>query len=115
MIGAEGDLELRLCQAQTTGAILRATENARMRLKDKVTLITGAGSGIGEATAKTFAREGAAVIVVDLNEEGGRRVVAEITKAGGTAEFVRADAGKRAEIEAMIKFATDKFGRLDVL
>jgi 3-oxoacyl-[acyl-carrier protein] reductase len=62
-----------------------------MRLKDKIALITGAGSGIGEATAKTFAREGATVVVVDLNEDGGNRVVSEIRKAGGSAEFLRAD------------------------
>jgi meso-butanediol dehydrogenase/(S,S)-butanediol dehydrogenase/diacetyl reductase len=86
-----------------------------MRLKDRVALISGAGSGIGEATAKTFAREGAAVVVVDLNEQGGNRVVGEIREAGGTAEFVRANAGRPPEIEAMLKFATNKFGRLDVL
>src|SRR5438874_3464009 len=86
-----------------------------MRLKDKVALISGAGSGIGEATARTFAREGAAVVVVDINEEGGNRVAGDIRKAGGTAEFHRADISKPNEIERMIKFAVDKFGRLDVL
>jgi meso-butanediol dehydrogenase / (S,S)-butanediol dehydrogenase / diacetyl reductase len=86
-----------------------------MRLKDKISLITGAGSGIGAATAKTFAREGAAVVVVDLNEEGGRHVTDEIRKAGGTAEFFRADVGVPKEVERMIKFTTDKFGRLDIL
>src|SRR5207253_7216363 len=86
-----------------------------MRLKDKIALITGAGSGIGEATAKTFAREGAAVTVVDLNEEGGTRVANEIRKSGGAAEFLRADCGKPAEIERMIKSAIDRFGRLDIL
>jgi meso-butanediol dehydrogenase/(S,S)-butanediol dehydrogenase/diacetyl reductase len=86
-----------------------------MRLKDKVSLISGAGSGIGEATAKTFAREGAAVVVVDLNEEGGSRVVGEIRKVGGTAEFFKANVAHPAEVDAMIKFAEDKFGRLDVL
>ena len=86
-----------------------------MRLKDKIALITGAGSGIGEATAKTFAREGATVVVVDLNEDGASRVVSEIRKAGGTAESLRADVGVPAEIERMIKFARDRFGRLDVL
>jgi NAD(P)-dependent dehydrogenase (short-subunit alcohol dehydrogenase family) len=64
-----------------------------MRLKDKVSLITGAGSGIGAATARTFAREGAAVVVVDLNEAGGNLVVAEIRTAGGTSEFHRTDVG----------------------
>ncbi len=86
-----------------------------MRLKDKIALITGAGSGIGEATAKTFAREGAAVVVVDLNEDGGNRVVSEIRRAGGTAEFLKADVSVPAEIEVMIKFATRRFGRLDIL
>ena len=51
-----------------------------MRLTDKVSLITGAGSGIGAATAKTFAREGVAVVVVDLNDEGGSSVVADINR-----------------------------------
>src|SRR5271165_6125708 len=86
-----------------------------MRLKDKVALITGAGSGIGEATAKTFAREGAAVVIADLNAEGGERVASEIRQAGGSAEFTRANAGRTPEIERMVKFTTDKFGRLDIL
>ena len=86
-----------------------------MRLKDNVSLITGAGSGIGAATAKTFAREGASVVVVDLNEDGGRAVVADIRKAGGNAEFHRADVGIPKEIEKMIGFAISKFGRLDIL
>ncbi|HYA34507.1 MAG TPA: glucose 1-dehydrogenase [Candidatus Binataceae bacterium] len=86
-----------------------------MRLKDKIALITGGGSGIGEATAKTFAREGAAVVVVDLNEEGAARVAGEIRKTGGMAESLVADAGVPKEIERMIKFPVNKFGRLDIL
>jgi meso-butanediol dehydrogenase/(S,S)-butanediol dehydrogenase/diacetyl reductase len=86
-----------------------------MRLKDKISLISGAGSGIGEATAKTFAREGAAVVIVDINEEGGNRVVGEIRKQGGTAEFFRADIGYPAEVEKMVKFAGDRFAQLDIL
>src|SRR5262249_55569177 len=66
-------------------------------------------------TAKTFAREGAAVVIVDLNEEGGNRVVSDIRKSAGTAEFLRADVSAPAEIERMIKFARDRFGRLDIL
>ena len=53
-----------------------------MRLKDKVAIISGSGSGIGEATAKRLAAEGAAVVVVDLNEEGANRVAGEIRSAG---------------------------------
>jgi meso-butanediol dehydrogenase/(S,S)-butanediol dehydrogenase/diacetyl reductase len=86
-----------------------------MRLKDKVALITGSGSGIGEATAKTFAREGARVVITDLNDDGGRRVAGEIHKAGGEAEFFHADVGVPSEIEKMIKFSVDRFGQLDIL
>jgi len=86
-----------------------------MRLKDKVALITGSGSGIGEATAKRLAAEGAAVVVADLNEEGANRVSGEIRKAGGVAEALHANVGNPPEIENMIKFATGKFGRLDIL
>lgn len=86
-----------------------------MRLKDKVALITGSGSGIGEATAKRLAAEGAAVIVVDLNEEGATRVAGEIRDAGGTVEALHANVGTPPEIENMIKFAIDKFGHLDIL
>jgi meso-butanediol dehydrogenase/(S,S)-butanediol dehydrogenase/diacetyl reductase len=86
-----------------------------MKLKDRVALISGAGSGIGEATAKRLAGEGAAVVVADLNEEGANRVVAEIRAAGGTAEAHRANIGVPADVENMIKFATTKFGRLDIL
>lgn len=86
-----------------------------MRLKDRVALITGSGSGIGEATAKRLAAEGAAVVVVDLNEEGARRVAGEIRDAGGKAEPLHANVGNPPEIEAMVKFAVEKFGRLDIL
>ncbi|MDO8434238.1 MAG: SDR family NAD(P)-dependent oxidoreductase [Candidatus Binatus sp.] len=86
-----------------------------MRLKDKVALISGSGSGIGEATAKRLAAEGAAVVVVDLNEEGATRVAGEIRSAGGTAEALVANVGNPPEVEHMIKFATDKFGQLDIL
>jgi meso-butanediol dehydrogenase/(S,S)-butanediol dehydrogenase/diacetyl reductase len=86
-----------------------------MRLQDKIALITGASSGIGEATAKTFAREGATVVVADIDDVNGHRVVEEIRRAGGHAEYTHADIGEPAEIEQMIAFATDRFGRLDIL
>jgi meso-butanediol dehydrogenase/(S,S)-butanediol dehydrogenase/diacetyl reductase len=86
-----------------------------MRLKDKVALISGSGSGIGEATAKRLAAEGAAVVIVDLNEEGARRVAEEIRAAGGKAEALKANIGNASEVEGMIKFAVDKFGQLDIL
>ena len=77
-----------------------------MRLKDRVALVTGSGSGIGEATAKRLAQEGASLVVVDLNEEGATRVAGEIRSAGGKAECLKANIGNSAEVEAMIKFAT---------
>jgi meso-butanediol dehydrogenase / (S,S)-butanediol dehydrogenase / diacetyl reductase len=86
-----------------------------MRLKDKVALVSGSGSGIGEATAKRLASEGAAVVVVDLNEEGATRVAEEIRRAGGKAEALRANVGVPAEVENMIKFAVGKFGQLDII
>jgi meso-butanediol dehydrogenase/(S,S)-butanediol dehydrogenase/diacetyl reductase len=86
-----------------------------MRLKDRVALISGSGSGIGEATAKRLAAEGAAVVVVDLNEEGAQRVAEEIRKAGGKAEALKANIGNPRDVENMIKFAVDKFGQLDIL
>ena len=86
-----------------------------MRLKDKVALISGSGSGIGEATAKRLAAEGAAVVVADLNEEGARRVAEEIRGAGGQAEALKANIGSPPEVENMIKFAVAKFGQLDIL
>jgi meso-butanediol dehydrogenase/(S,S)-butanediol dehydrogenase/diacetyl reductase len=86
-----------------------------MRLQDKIALITGSGSGIGEATAKTFAREGATVVVTDIDDDNGRRVVEEIRHVGGQAEYTHADIGQTAEIEKMIAFTMERFGRLDIL
>ena len=86
-----------------------------MRLADKIALITGAGSGIGEATAKTFAREGATVVVADIDDLNGQRVVQEIQHTGGRAEYIHADVGNPTDIEQMIAFTTERCGRLDIL
>jgi meso-butanediol dehydrogenase / (S,S)-butanediol dehydrogenase / diacetyl reductase len=85
------------------------------RLQGKVALVTGGASGIGEATAKTFAREGAQVMVADKNAEAGARVVAEIVTSGGTADFVATDVTDSNSIEAAIHAVVSRFGRLDVL
>ncbi len=86
-----------------------------MRLKDKVALVTGAGSGFGEGIAKLFAREGAAVVVADINDNGGRTVTAQIEEAGGTAVFVHADVTRPADVKAMVEAAVGAYGRLDIL
>jgi NAD(P)-dependent dehydrogenase (short-subunit alcohol dehydrogenase family) len=86
-----------------------------MRLENKVVLITGAGSGIGRETALLFAREGARVVVADVNDPGGQAVVEEIRSAGGEAIYQHADVSKAADAEGMIRAAEEGFGRLDVL
>jgi NAD(P)-dependent dehydrogenase (short-subunit alcohol dehydrogenase family) len=86
-----------------------------MRLKDKVALITGAGGGIGGESARLFAREGASVVVVEVNESAGRAVVDGIRAEGGRAELVRADVSRSGDWEAAVAATERAFGRLDVL
>jgi NAD(P)-dependent dehydrogenase (short-subunit alcohol dehydrogenase family) len=85
------------------------------RLADKVALITGAGSGIGRASATLFAQEGAQIVCVDLNEASARETVHLITEAGGEAIAVRADVSSGADSEAMVQAAEDSFGGLHVM
>jgi NAD(P)-dependent dehydrogenase (short-subunit alcohol dehydrogenase family) len=86
-----------------------------VRLQDKVTLITGGGSGIGREASLLFAREGAAVVVVDVADDAGRQTVDQISAAGGRASYVHADVSSAKDSEAMIAHAERTFGRLDVL
>lgn len=86
-----------------------------MRLANKVALITGAGSGIGRESALLFAKEGAQVVVCDVNEAGGQETIAQITAAGGEAIFVRADVSKGADVQAAIATAETTYGQLNVL
>jgi NAD(P)-dependent dehydrogenase (short-subunit alcohol dehydrogenase family) len=86
-----------------------------MRLENKVAVITGAGSGIGRESALLFAREGARVVVADVNDAAGQAVVEELRAAGGEAIYVRADVSKGADAEGMVRAAEESFGRLDVL
>ena len=83
-------------------------------LEQKVAIITGAGSGIGKATAELFAREGAKVVVSDINEEHGAKAVEEIKKAGGEAIFIKADSSKADDNERLVKETIGKFGSLDI-
>ena len=86
-----------------------------MRLKDKVALITGAGAGIGRQSALLFAKEGAAVLAVDLNEQAAADTVADIRKAGGKASACKADVSRAADCQAMVAAAEREFGKLNVL
>jgi NAD(P)-dependent dehydrogenase (short-subunit alcohol dehydrogenase family) len=85
-----------------------------MDLKDKVAIVTGGGSGIGEHTAKLFAQNGAKVVVSDINEEGGKRVVTEIEKNGGHALFVKADTANHQDSKNTVEQTLDKYGQLDI-
>ncbi len=86
-----------------------------MRLKDKVAIVTGGGSGFGEGISKRFAQEGAKVIVNDLHAEGGERVANEIARAGGQAKFVKGDVSKDADWAALVKATLDAHGKLDIV
>ena len=82
-------------------------------LDGKVALVTGAASGIGRATALTFAREGAKLVIADMNEDGGQQTVHMITENGGEATFVQVDVSNATEVQTMISKAVDTYGRLD--
>ena len=86
-----------------------------MKLEDKVVIITGAGSGIGAATAKLFGTHGATVIASDINLENAQKVVDEIKKAGGTASAIKTDVTEFKEVESLIADTIKECGRLDVM
>jgi NAD(P)-dependent dehydrogenase (short-subunit alcohol dehydrogenase family) len=86
-----------------------------MRLQNKIILVTGSGSGIGKSTALLFAREGATVAVNDLDAASGLETVEEIRRAGGSANFARADVTHPDEVKAMIEQIIADHGRIDVL
>jgi NAD(P)-dependent dehydrogenase (short-subunit alcohol dehydrogenase family) len=85
------------------------------RLKNKIAIITGGGSGMGRATALLFAREGASVVVGDTDLSAGESAVAEITRKGGKAVFRECDVAVEADVCALVKTAEDMYGRLDTI
>ncbi len=85
------------------------------RLKGKVSLVTGAASGIGLAIANMFSKEGAMVLITDVKENDGRKAVEDIAKQGGTAEFIRHDVTKEKDWAHVMETVEKKYGRLDVL
>src|SRR5215468_9510260 len=87
--------------------------NMAGRVEGKVALVTGGASGIGRATALAFAREGAKLVVADLNADGGQQTVHMITEKGGEAIFVKTDVSQAVEVQALISKAVERYGRLD--
>jgi len=87
----------------------------KQRFAERTALVTGAGSGIGEATARLLAQEGARVVVVDRDADRASRVARAIRDAGGESRDFQADVGEAAQVEAMIDFAVSAYGGLDVL
>lgn len=85
------------------------------RVEGKVTIITGGASGIGRATALLFAKEGAEVVIADVNETGATETVQAIQQQGGTARFVRVDVASPVEVENLVESTVKQSGRIDVL
>jgi NAD(P)-dependent dehydrogenase (short-subunit alcohol dehydrogenase family) len=86
-----------------------------MKLKDKIAIVTGAGNGIGRAIAERFADEGAAVLVVDIDEQAGEETAAVIRKRGYPASFTRVDVSQRDQVQRAVKMVGEKSNRIDVL
>jgi NAD(P)-dependent dehydrogenase (short-subunit alcohol dehydrogenase family) len=85
------------------------------RLQGKVAAITGAGSGIGRATSFLFAREGANVVAVDINDDSGMKTISEIERVQGKGTFIHADVSREADMEKVVASAISKYGTLDIM
>ena len=86
-----------------------------MRLEGKIAAVTGGGSGMGKAISQAYAREGARVVVADLNLDAARGVADQISAGGGEAIPIQADVRNQAQAQAMVDAAVERFGGLDIL
>lgn len=84
-------------------------------LNDKVAIITGGANGLGKATALLFCDNGAKIVIVDINQEAGDKVVSEIAKKGGIASFIKTDISKSAEVNKMVEIVVAQYGGVDIL
>lgn len=86
-----------------------------MRLQDRVAVVTGGANGIGEAYSLGMAKEGAKVVIVDLDQEAGKRVLQEIKNAGGEGIFIRTDVSRKADVDNMVAETVKTYGKLDIM
>ncbi len=86
-----------------------------MNFPNHIAIVTGGGSGIGRATSQQLAREGARVVVVDIDREAGREAVAQIERDGGTAIYLYADVSQSADVQGVVNHVVEKWGRIEVL
>jgi len=86
-----------------------------MRLENKVAIVTGGANGIGEAYSTGIASQGASVVIADIDEQRGKKIVDEIEKSGSKALFVQTDVSKKKDAEKMVKATVDRFGSIDIL
>ena len=100
---------------QSKGPNLHGIERDEMRLKDRVTIVTGAGQGIGEAFAQKLAGEGAKVVVADMNDEKAQAVATHLTAKGYDALAVKTDVSEEEDIRALARTVLERYGRIDVL
>ncbi len=86
-----------------------------MRLKDKIAIVTGGANGIGRAISEVFAEEGATLVISDIDEENGDKVIAGIKKYVPSSIFVKTDVSKEEEVKGLIETVLERFGRIDIM
>jgi NAD(P)-dependent dehydrogenase (short-subunit alcohol dehydrogenase family) len=114
-VSAENTREHHVCWYNGGGSVTEATARGLGRLRGKVALVTGAAKGIGKATAELFAREGARLVITDVDEAGLSRVRERLAGAGAEVEAVVGDVSVVEDARRMISTAVERFGRIDVL